>query len=151
VFGSIDDYVPIVEDAVLRITQATGEPPLLVCHSMGGLAARAWLRAAKNAQRVHRVITIGTPHRGTWLGRLSHTINGRQMRLDGAWVSRLAQDADGTAFTCWYSNCDHIVFPASAATLPGADNRLLRGPAHVELAFEPQVMAHAFEVLRESS
>ena len=45
VFGSIEDYAPIIEDAVRRLTQATGLPPVLICHSMGGLAARAWLRA----------------------------------------------------------------------------------------------------------
>jgi triacylglycerol lipase len=41
VFGGIDDYAPLIEQAVQQVTQATGRPPLLVCHSMGGLAARA--------------------------------------------------------------------------------------------------------------
>lgn len=148
-FGAIDDYADVIEDAVQRITQVTGERPLLVCHSMGGLAARAWLRAHDGAERVHRVITIATPHGGTWLGRFSRTVNGRQMRLDGEWVRALAPGASQARFTCWYSNCDNIVFPAPTATLAGADNRLVRGVAHVELAFEPQVFAHALEALRE--
>jgi pimeloyl-ACP methyl ester carboxylesterase len=151
VFGSIDAYAGIIEEAVQRITQATGERPLLVCHSMGGLAARAWLRALDGAERVQRVITIATPHGGTWLGRFSRTVNGRQMRLHGDWVRALAPPALGGRFTCWYSNCDNIVFPAPTATLPGADNRLIRGVAHVELAFEPQVIAHALEALRDQS
>ena len=143
VFGSIDDYVATVEDAVERVTRATGMPPVLVCHSMGGLAARAWLRAKQGEARVHHVVTIGSPHNGTWLGRFSHLKNGRQMRLGGHWVSELAGAAGSkryTQFTCWYSNCDNIVFPASTATLPGADNRLVRGVAHVDLAFQPRVV-----------
>ena len=36
VFASIDDYVPQIEAAVTQVTEATGMPPLLVCHSMGG-------------------------------------------------------------------------------------------------------------------
>jgi pimeloyl-ACP methyl ester carboxylesterase len=143
VFGSIDDYVPIVEDAVERITRATGLPPVLVCHSMGGLAARAWLAGCDGADRVDHVVTIGSPHRGTWLGRFSHLANGRQMRLDGDWIRQLADRGDGALharFTCWYSNCDNIVFPVDTATLPGADNRLVRGVAHVQLAFRPEVM-----------
>ncbi|MBN8508515.1 MAG: alpha/beta fold hydrolase, partial [Burkholderiales bacterium] len=44
VFGSIDDYAPRIDAAVRRLEQATGRPPLLVGHSMGGLAIRAWLR-----------------------------------------------------------------------------------------------------------
>jgi hypothetical protein len=149
VFGSIDQYATIVDDAVERITHATGERPLVVGHSMGGLAVRAWLRARGGAARVHRVITIGTPHGGTWLGRFSHTSNGRQMRLSGEWIRELSRAQPQTAFTCWYSNCDNIVFPASTATLPGADNRHIAGVAHVELAFDPRVMAHALDVLRE--
>lgn len=149
VFGPIEDYVPTIDGAVERLTALTGLKPLVVGHSMGGLALRAWLRAKDGASRVHRVVTIGTPHRGTWLGRFSSTPNGRQMKLDGEWVRELAREQPRVRFTCWYSNCDNIVFPASTATLPGADNRLVRGPAHVELAFEPQVFAHALETLRE--
>lgn len=143
VFSSIDDYVPLIDAAVSRVTQATGLPPLLVCHSMGGLAARAWLKATKSESRVHHVVTLGTPHRGTWLARFSRGANGRQMQLAGPWHQSLDQDMPAhrhALFTCWYSNCDNIVFPSSTATLPGADNRLRAGVAHVQLAFLPEVM-----------
>jgi pimeloyl-ACP methyl ester carboxylesterase len=143
VFGSIDDYVPLIEEAVDRVTRATGMPPVLVCHSMGGLAARAWLCARQAQASVHHVITIGSPHHGTWLAQFSHLRNGRQMQRGGEWLRCLQRDEEAgwnTMFTCWYTNCDNIVFPASTATLPGADNRLVRGVAHVELAFHPQVM-----------
>jgi pimeloyl-ACP methyl ester carboxylesterase len=142
-FGSIDAYVPIIEDAVQRITRATGLAPVLICHSMGGLAARAWLRARSAGQRVHHVITIGSPHHGTWLARFSHLANGRQMKFQGPWIRELEQCAAAATagqFTCWYSNCDNIVFPASTAKLAGADNRLVAGAAHVQLAFHPRVM-----------
>ncbi len=71
VFGSMDDYAPLVEDAVRRVTEATGMAPLLIGHSMGGLAIRAWLRAYQSDARMHHAITLGTPHGGTWLGRFS--------------------------------------------------------------------------------
>ncbi len=149
-WGSIDEYAPQIEDAVQRVTQATGLPPLLVCHSMGGLAARAWLKLMKAEARVHHVVTIGTPHRGTWLARFGHGLNGRQMRLLSDWHAQLdhGMPADRHAlFTCWYSNCDNIVFPASTATLPGANNMLVRAAAHVQLAFVPQVMQATLALL----
>ena len=34
-------------------------------------------------------------------------------------------------FTCFYGHCDNIVFPASTATLPGADNRHIAGHARM--------------------
>ncbi len=143
IFGSIDDYIPIIEDAVTRLTQTTGLAPVLVCHSMGGLAARAWLREMSSHHRVHHVITIGCPHHGTWLGQFSHLSNGKQMRQRSAWLKELQRNTDAQRcanFTCWYSNCDNIVFPASNATLAGADNRLVRGAAHVHMAFIRDVM-----------
>lgn len=150
VFGSIDAYVPIVDAAVARVTQASGLPPVLVCHSMGGLAARAWLRTGPHAARVHHVVTIGTPHHGTWIGRFSRLPNGRQMALGSDWLRKLEEDAAHQAqpaFTCWYSNCDNVVFPSSTATLPGADNRLVVGAAHVDLAFHPAVMGATLALL----
>lgn len=143
VFGSIDDYVPAIDDAVTRITEATGLAPMLVCHSMGGLAARAWLKHMKAESRVHRVVTIGTPHGGTWLARFGHGHNTRQMRLRSDWQQQLDHDMPQgrhALFTCWYSNCDNIVFPTSTATLAGADNRQVPAAAHVQMAFLPEVM-----------
>lgn len=150
-FGSIDDYPPVIEDAVRRLTLATGTPPLLVCHSMGGVAVRAWLRVADAATRVHHVVTIGSPHRGTWIGRFSRVVNGRQLSLGNAWIEELqrAMPAAGAPFTCWYSNCDNMVFPASTATLPGADNRFIPGVGHLALAYRPEVIAQALALLEE--
>jgi len=153
VFGSIDDYAPQIDKAVNQVTEATGLPPLLVCHSMGGLAARAWLKRMRAEARVFHVVTIGTPHSGTWLARFSHGHNGRQMRLQSDWQTQLdhGMPADRHAlFTCWYSNCDNIVFPASTATLPGADNRLVRGAPHVQMAFLPQVMDATLAMLERA-
>lgn len=150
VFGSIDAYVPLVERAVQAVTVATGMPPVLVCHSMGGLAARAWLRDLGDASRVHRVVTIGTPHHGTWLARFSQMPNGNQMRQGGAWLGQLERDEASRLlppFTCWYSDCDNIVFPVATATMAGADNRLVRGAAHVQLGFVAEVVSGTLQLL----
>lgn len=158
VFGSIADYIPVIEEAVQRAQRLTDSPPVLICHSMGGLAARAWLaHGSPAALRVRQVITIGTPHHGTWLGRFSQTPNGQQMRLNHGWLKALsAKEATTDAapysrFVCWYSNADNIVFPASSALLAGADNRHVPGLAHVALAFHPTVMQASLAMLSPSA
>jgi triacylglycerol lipase len=148
VFGSIDHYADIVEAGVRRIEAATGQPPVLVGHSMGGLALRAWLDKHQGDARVQRVVTIGTPHRGTYLGRFAFVPNARQMRLSSDWQRGLASREPAerfVRFTCFYGHCDNIVFPASTATLPGADNRHIVGVAHVHMAHHDEVFN---EVLR---
>ena len=148
VFGPIEAYVPLIDAAVQRLTDATGKAPLLVAHSMGGLAVRAWLRERDADARVHGVITIGTPHHGTWLGRFGLAANTRQMRWHSPWLAELAAAEPASRyrrFTCFHGHCDNIVFPCSTATLAGADNRHLRGHAHMHLLRHPAVLA---EVLK---
>lgn len=146
VFGSIDTYAQCVDEAIEGMRRATGLAPLVVAHSMGGLAVRVWWARHGDPTAIERVVTIGSPHRGTWLARFGTTHNGKQMRPGNDWLSGLEAEerrARGTApyerFTCFYSHCDNIVFPPSTATLPGADNRHLPGCAHVHLAFQPAV------------
>ena len=152
VFASIDDYATQIEDAVTRVTACTGLAPLLVCHSMGGLAARAWLRKLSKSgietpeNRVHHIVTIGTPHFGTLLGAKTYPPNAAQMALNSDWLAQLAQDesamspARNKLFTCFYSNCDNIVFPTATASLPEADNRLVEAAGHLAMAFNPVVL-----------
>jgi triacylglycerol lipase len=153
-YGSISEYADTVEAAVLQVEQATGLPPVLVGHSMGGLAIRAW--AAKyvgvngDMNRIHRIFTLGTPHHGTAIAVASHGENGSQMRLGSAWLadnaSRLPHNF-AKHCTCYFSHCDNIVFPASTATLAGADNQHIAGYAHVQLVFANDIQQAVFSQL----
>lgn len=154
VFTGIEDYVDTIDEAVRRLTEATGQPPVLVCHSMGGLAARAWWRSSHGSRPVARIVTIGTPHGGTWLARFSRRPNGRQMQLQSGWLQQLSAHEGRQALppmTCWYSNCDNVVFPPSTATLPDADNRFVPGRAHVALAFDESVMRGTLALLASAA
>jgi triacylglycerol lipase len=155
-FGPIDAFAAEIDAAIDRATRATGLAPLLVCHSMGGLAARAWWRAhaASAASRVHGVVTIASPHHGTFTARLARAENARQMRENSAWLQALAateHDGRRRHFTCFYSHCDNISMPASTGVLPGADNRHLPGEPHVALAYAPEVWAEVMRRLRPAS
>lgn len=151
VFGSIDRYAERIDAAVARIESATGMPAVLVGHSMGGVAIRAWLARFDAHARVHRAITIGSPHQGTWLARFGHTINGREMRLENPWLAKLATGETAKhyeRFSCFFGHCDNIVFPAASGMLPGAQNIHLPGTAHVHMAFHPQVFDEVCRWLR---
>jgi len=150
VFGSIDDYGASVAAAAAAVEHATGRPPLVVAHSMGGLATRAWLRRDAGA-RLHGLVTIATPHAGTRLAGHGRGRNVEQMRQGSAWLADL-QGPDATTtrtnVVCFWSDCDNIVFPTRSATLPGADNRHLPATPHVAMVFHPAVIG---EVLRATA
>ncbi len=154
VFGSIDGYATQLDRAIRQLHSATGMPPLVVAHSMGGVAVRAWLRACDGDNRVHRVVTIGSPHHGTQVGaslpQWSGMESAHQMRFDSAWLAALAADETSSRrekFVCFYSNCDNIVAPASSATLVGADNRHRSGIPHLALALDASVREQSLGLL----
>lgn len=150
VFGSIDDYPALIEAAVQTLAARTGQPVHLVCHSMGGLAARAWLQRYDGYARTGRLVTIGTPHHGTALSVGTPYQNTRQMERFSAWQGQLEAGEtpeQRARFVCWYSHCDNVVVPASTATLAGADNRLVQARGHVDMAFDPALMRSTLAML----
>jgi pimeloyl-ACP methyl ester carboxylesterase len=140
-FGSIENYAAIIARAVddLR-TQSGKSQVVLVCHSMGGLAARAYLRRHGDAH-VRHVITVGTPHDGTVIASWGFGENARQMERSNAWRQALAQSESPalyTKFTTLYSRIDNIVAPARTAVLPGAKEIELVDVGHVAMATAPR-------------
>jgi triacylglycerol esterase/lipase EstA (alpha/beta hydrolase family) len=140
-FGSIDEGIAAIDEAVQQLEACTGLAPVLVGHSMGGLSIRRWWAERGSEARVHHAITLGTPHRGTWLARFAFSRNARQMRQGSSWLQMLAareSAAHRQRFTCFYSHCDNIVFPPRLATLCGANNQHLPGVAHVHMVSRPE-------------
>ena len=149
-FASIDDYVPLVAQAVAQLCAASGAAHVhIVAHSMGGLVARAYLRAHGLA-RVGRVITLGTPHHGTSLASFGLGANAAQMRRHGArarpesaWLAALAdgETADLRArLTSIYTHHDNIVSPQSSSELAGARNLAFGGVGHVALGRNARIL-----------
>jgi len=152
--GDIDAYAGQVQRAVEQLCAASGQRQVaIVGHSMGGLVARAWMRACGTA-RVARVIMLGTPHHGTALAGFGPGANARQMRWSraggaSAWLQRLAaaEDPATRALVCsLFSHHDNIVAPQLSSVLPGARHVEFGGVGHVALGSNRRVLA---EVMRE--
>ena len=145
-FASIDVQAQGLNAAFDQAWRATGRAPIWVGHSMGGLVIRSWLARQAPARPeavsgVHEVVTVGTPHHGTRMAALARAQPGRQMRWRSDWIQALERDEARSPvrarFTCWWSLCDSLVFPAHSATRAGARQRAVRDRMHVGLATHP--------------
>ena len=139
--GDIDDYARDIAAAVARLTRLHGRPPVLLCHSMGGLAARALLRQTEPSAVAH-IITLGTPHRGTAMARSGRGHNVRQMAWASPWLRKLAASetpAVRARITSIFSWHDSIVGPAGASWLEGARHVPFAGVGHVSLLCDMRV------------
>jgi triacylglycerol lipase len=151
-FDSIDGYIGSFDTAIRRAHAAGFERPIVVAHSMGGLVVRRWASESGNASRIEHLITIATPHNGAWLARLGLTQVARDMKPGGAWIEacdRLDIALERKRITCFYSNCDNLVFPAELAKLTGAHNVLLDGMGHLQMLDHPAVWAEVVSHLSE--
>jgi triacylglycerol esterase/lipase EstA (alpha/beta hydrolase family) len=141
VFGAIDDYADEIDAAVARLRAATGAPRItLVCHSMGGLAARAYLRRHGDAA-VERIVTLATPHHGTVFGRLGHGANARQMAKGCEYLTTLAGAETverRRLFVCIASADDNLIVPRSSPLLPDAEHHVIDGVGHLALLEDPR-------------
>lgn len=142
VFGSIDDYVPIIAAGVERLLADCGaEQVAIVGHSMGGLAARAALRQI-DANQVAGLVTLGSPHRGTLRARHAIGRNASQMRPNSDWLRELAKAEPEQGYrntTVILTHQDNIIVPAQPQSLPGANIIAFAGLGHVELVYAASV------------
>lgn len=162
VIGGIDEYSPLIRRAIETLCRETGaDKVVIVAHSMGGLASRAYLRD-HGCTRVARLITLGTPHHGTSLAHFGVGLNTHQMRwtateqegLSSEWLRALKAKENAAIYhliVSIYSHHDNIISPQTSSHLEGAKNIELNGIGHVALGFDPDVQAMVIREIREAS
>lgn len=153
IFASIERFAAELQVEIERVCAATGAGQVvLVCHSMGGLAARGYL-ARHGASRVRKLVTIASPHEGTVHAHLGGGENGRQMRRGSAFLAALrereAGRGPGCATTSIYTPQDNLVAPPQSSLLPWARNVALPGLGHVEILRSERLARELEAELRE--
>ena len=103
--GKVDDHL-----------RATGKSKVdLVCHSMGGLVARYYMKHLGGASKVDQVVCIATPHKGTYWAYVDFITQAcKDMRFNSSLLKSINGYYPGK--TLW-SKCDEIVLPNSSAAV----------------------------------
>ena len=144
--ASIEHFADQVAERIADIAAATGAAQVVfVCHSMGGLVARAYLRKF-GGNHVRRLITIGTPHHGSMHAWMMAGMSLSQMRPKNAWLADLngnAKGADGVPVASIWSWHDSMVTPQTSSRIDWGENIVLTGVAHNAMLDDPRVWAAA--------
>jgi len=153
-FASIGEFAQGLHEQLESLCAATGQPQVvLVCHSMGGLAARRYI-AEHGAGRVRRLITIASPHNGTVHARMGSGVNAREMQRGSAFLADLAAregaQGPGCPVTSIYTPHDNLVAPQDTSRLAWARNIAIPGRGHVDILGCERLLAIIAKELAEA-
>lgn len=132
---------------VEQIVEETGfERIHIIGHSLGGLIARYYVTRLGGDARVHTLITLGTPHSGSYAAYAVPTTLMQQMRPGSGLMRELERPVRGcrTRFISYWSDNDWAIHPHRNAALShrdlGARNIRLHGAGHLTLPMMGEVV-----------
>jgi triacylglycerol lipase len=140
--GSNRDHAAEIDVAIRRILAETGAPEVdIVAHSMGGLAAR-WYLKTRSPAPVRKIVFLASPHRGTLSAHLAWGEGRDEMLPGSAFLDALNAGAplpDGLEAITIRTPIDTHVVPGESATLPGVPDHEVCCPTHRGLLRDEEV------------
>jgi len=151
---SIDDMATALARFIRDVKKATGEKRVeIIAHSLGGIIARLAISKHRLASSVKTLITLGTPHRGTYFARYANTKITRDLRPDSELMKRLnkrpwPKNIRGVSF--WSRN-DLLVLPAESAAMEGTEQVEVTPFTHYSYLIDPKSWAAVEKALMGKS
>ncbi len=152
-FRPLERYAPALEAALRELVAAfPGERIDVVAHSMGGVVLRLALAEHSDlAAAVGRIVTLGSPHRGTAaVSGAAFSPELRQLEPGSPFLESLPDfqaSAPGAEVTTVAAERDFIVYPKSTSHLPGTRAVDLAHSNHQSLLTESAVQKLLAELL----
>lgn len=135
------------------LTASRAERCMIVGHSMGGIVARYYVQKLARPEVVDTVITLGSPHRGSYTSYLGLGPATTQLRPGSLLLRELEASArpTSTRWVAFYSDLELFVTPAVSAKLvhPAlrATNIRVRDTGHLSLLLSGEVMREVLATL----
>ena len=129
----------LAEEVEALVAETGCERIHVVGHSMGGLIARYYVTRLGGDERVHTLVTLGTPHQGTYTAYGWNNQLTKQLRPGSGLMRELDQPVPNcrTRFVAYWSDLDQMIFPQRFAALEHPDlaarNLDLHGVGHMSL------------------
>jgi len=140
-------------DEVIRVNALPTDTQVdCVAHSMGGLVARLALDTEPPA-RIANLVTLGSPHQGTYAARYGASRNVVDLRPDSPVMRRLAAQLPWPGppsrprLVALWSAADVLLLPAEAACAEGAETIEMPGFTHYSYLLHPRGWSQVLQVL----
>ena len=155
---SPEEYAEAVQAKLESVSDEHGSTVDVVAHSMGGLDSRWCVEKLDGARYVDDLVTLGTPHRGTYAAHLAElTPGGRDMQPGSEFLTELNDGrlAEGVSYAAFWSSVDELIAPSHFAELPepelssveSARNENTGYQEHIQLVYDRSVFDRYYPLL----
>lgn len=141
--GTIEGHGKRLSKYVKEVLDVTGTDQVdMVAHSLGGVISRYAIQRGGLEKKVRTLVTMATPHQGTYSAQYANTTLTIALRPDGQLIRDLNADdltALATQFVFIYSDRDMYIIPKENMTHPDATNVFIPGVSHTQHLLAPKV------------
>lgn len=116
----------------------------IVGFSMGGLVSRFYVQRLGGLQRVQRLVTVASPHNGTWTAYFRWNAGAAQMRPGSPFLTELnqsVQDLEQVSVTSLWTPFDLMIVPPPSSRLPVGEEITLPVLAHPLMLTDPRSLS----------
>lgn len=150
----VPEVARMLQDEVEGVLDARGaERCSIVGHSLGGIVARYYVQALGGDETVDTVVTLGTPHSGTYTAHFGVGPAALQMTYRSPFLEEVRRTArpSPVRYISYYSDLDVFVVPAisAKATNPAlqATNIRVRDVGHLSMLLSGEVVQSVVDYL----
>lgn len=147
--GDLGKMVMDLQSRVEEVLDVTKSSQIdIVAHSLGGLISRCYMSIGKGRGKIHHLVTLGTPHKGTPLSRMLASPIFGSLRTDlrsDSYFTRLLSDTSlprNSKITSIYSKYDFVAWPGDNCKVDGRPRRAIKNielqtVGHLGLLYSP--------------
>ena len=148
----LEEMAQVVSAAIAQVGVVCGQSGDrsldVVAHSQGGVVATLACLDPNTRRRIRRLITMGSPLKGTHLARFATTTVGLRPGSDLlARLEEALEHRDRPDLVCYWSRSDVLMLPPETATWPTARNIELPGCTHYGYLVHPRTWRSIYRVL----
>ena len=145
-------------DKVIEVTKSSQID--IVAHSLGGIVSRYYLSSKMGKGKIKNLVTLGAPHKGTYLSPLLKTLAfnknlSSDLYIDSPLLKGLQQKTipKDSTITSIYSKYDWTVWPQDNCFVEGSPSSAFKNikldfVSHISLLYSSRVFQHIVTALK---
>ena len=147
---SVPEMTAALAHFIREVRKVTGQKQVeIVAHSLGGLVARMAMKKYRLSRHVKTLITLGSPHHGTYSARYANTAATRDIRPNSKLIKELEKQPwpKGVRGVTFWSRSDVLIIPPESAALDGTTKVEVTPFTHYSYLIDPKSWADVLGAL----